>query len=234
MKKTLLVAAAALTALFAGGAAMAQDDAGGLSYNLAVTNNYVWRGISQTNDKAALQGGIDYKKGTFYAGAWASNVDFDYGDNGASTELDLYMGLTPTVGNWSFDFGAIAYTYPSSGGDAIGELKAAVSHPMGAGTIGTALYLPTETMDDPYYEVNASYPLSSNVTLSGAIGNFELNSGTCALNPARSCTGYTTANVGITYAFNDTLSLDLRASDASKGYDGKTHDYILATLKAGF
>lgn len=233
MKTSLFVAAAAISALFAGGAAMAQDS-GSLSYNLAVTNNYVWRGITQTNDNAALQGGIDYKKGTFYAGAWASNVDFDYGDKGASTELDLYLGLQPTVGDWSFDFGAIAYTYPSSGGDPIGELKAAVSHPLGAGSIGTALYLPTENMEDPYYEVNASYPLSSSLTLSGAIGNYELNSGTCATNPARTCTGYTTANVGVTYAFNDTLSLDLRASDASKGYDGKTHDYILATLKAGF
>ncbi len=223
MKKSLLVAAVAISALFAGGAAMAQDEAGALSYNLAVTSDYVWRGISQTDESAALQGGIDYKKGLFYTGAWASNVDFAYGDDKASTELDLYLGLTPTLGNYSFDFGAIAYTYPGSGGDAIGELKAAVSHPMGAGSIGASFYLPTKELEDPYYEVNASYPLSDKFSVSGAIGNWELAGA-----------HYTNANIGVTYAINDTLSLDVRATDASKGYDGEEHNYVLATLKAGF
>ena len=72
--KKILVAAVAISALFAGGAAMAQDDAGHLSYNIAVTSNYVWRGVTQTDNNAALQGGIDYSKGMFYAGAWASNA----------------------------------------------------------------------------------------------------------------------------------------------------------------
>ena len=229
MKKSLLVAAVAISALFAGGAAMAQDSAGALSYNVALTTNYVWRGISQTADNAALQGGIDYKKGTFYAGAWASNVDFgkdSVGDNVASTELDLYLGITPTWGNYSFDFGAIAYTYPSQSKEAdlnVGELKAAVSHPMGAGTIGAVMYLPTKQLEDPYYEVNASYPLTDKFSVSGAIGNWELEGA-----------NYTNANIGVTYAINDTLSLDVRATNASKGYDGTEHSYVLATLKAGF
>ncbi|MFT4075612.1 MAG: TorF family putative porin [Asticcacaulis sp.] len=216
MKKTLLVAAVAISALFAGGAAMAQDDAGSLSYNIAVTSNYVWRGVTQTNNNAALQGGIDYKKGLFYAGAWMSNVDFDYGDNGADTELDLYLGLTPTAGDFAFDFGAIAYTYPGSGGDVISELKAGVSHPMGKGTIGAVMYLDTDTLEDPYYEVNASYPLTDKWSVSGALGNYEMY-------------GYTTKNIGVTYAINKTLGLDLRWADASK-----QPSTFAATIKASF
>lgn len=229
MKKSLLVAAVAISALFAGGAAMAQDEAGSVSYNIAVTSDYVWRGISQTDGDAALQGGIDYKKGIFYAGAWASNVDFgkdSTGDDAASTELDLYLGLTPTWGNYSFDFGAIAYTYPGQSKESdfnVGELKAGVSHPMGAGTIGASFYLPTKELEDPYYEINASYPLTDKFSISGAIGNWELEGA-----------NYTNANIGVTYAINDTLSLDVRATDASKGYDGEQHNYLLATLKAGF
>lgn len=215
MKKTL-VAAVAISALFAGGAAMAQDDAGHLSYNIAVTSNYVWRGVTQTDNNAALQGGIDYSKGMFYAGAWASNVDFPYGDGNADTELDLYMGLTPSAGDFHFDFGAIAYTYPSSGGDVITELKSAVSHPMGKGTIGAALYLDTNTLEDPYYEVNASYPLTDKWSVSGALGNYEQY-------------GYTTKNIGFTYAINDTLGLDLRWADASK-----QPSTFAATIKASF
>ncbi|MDI7774806.1 TorF family putative porin [Asticcacaulis sp. EMRT-3] len=220
MKKTLLVAAVAISALFAGGAAMAQDAAGSLSYNLAVTSNYVWRGVSQTNDKAAIQGGIDYSKGLFYAGAWASNVDFSDGaGNKANTELDLYLGLTPSLGNYHFDFGAIAYTYPGAdkGGDFnVGELKAAVSHPMGKGTIGAVMYLPTKSLEDPYYEVNASYPLTDKWSVSGALGNYE-------------SAGYTTQNFGVTYAINDKLGLDLRWSDAEK-----MPSTFAATLKATF
>jgi uncharacterized protein (TIGR02001 family) len=214
--KKILVAAVAISALFAGGAAMAQDDAGHLSYNIAVTSNYVWRGVTQTDNNAALQGGIDYSKGMFYAGAWASNVDFPYGDGNADTELDLYMGLTPSAGNFKFDFGVIGYTYPSSGGDAITELKAGVSHPMGKGAIGAVMYLDTDTLEDPYYEVNASYPLTDKWSVSGALGNYELY-------------GYTTKNIGFTYALTSNLGLDLRWADASK-----QPSTFAATIKATF
>lgn len=216
MKKTLLVAAVAISALFAGGAAMAQDDAGSLSYNIAVTSNYVWRGVTQSDNNGAVQGGIDYKKGIFYAGAWASNIDFG---TDASTELDLYMGLTPSAGDFAFDFGVLAYTYPGQGDDEdlnFTELKAAVSHPMGKGTIGAAMYLDSETLEDPYYEVNASYPLTDKWSVSGALGNYEAY-------------GYTTKNIGVTYAINSHLGLDLRWADASK-----QPSTFAATLKASF
>ncbi|ESQ75322.1 TorF family putative porin [Asticcacaulis sp. AC402] len=227
MKKTLLVAAVALSALFAG-AASAQD-AGELSFNIAATNNYVWRGVTQTDDNAALQGGVDYKKGMYYVGAWGSNVDF--GADTASTEVDLYAGITPSAGDFSFDFGYIHYFYPDQSDNSdfdFGELKAAVSHPMGAGSIGFAMYLPAEDLEDPYYEVNASQPIGDKWTVSGAIGNYE-------------AAGYSTWNVGVTYAITDALSLDVRYSDAGRPdvdpIDVPSEDLpdnIYATLKVGF
>lgn len=217
MKKTLLVAAVAISALFAGSAAMAQD-AGEFSFNIAATNNYVWRGVTQTEDGAAVQGGVDYKKGIFYAGAWGSNVSFA-GDDDTSTELDLYVGIAPSVGDWNFDFGYIHYMYPSQC-DAcdynFGELKSAVSHSMGKGTIGAALYLPAEDLEDPYYEVNASYPLTDKLSVSGAIGNYEFYD-------------YSTWNLGATYALTEGVSLDLRYSEASK-----MPSNLYATIKVGF
>lgn len=216
MKKTLLVAAVAFSALFAGSAAMAQDDAGAFSFNAAATNNYIWRGVTQTQDGAAVQGGVDYKKGMFYAGAWGSNVDF--GDD-TSTELDLYFGITPTAGDWSFDFGYIHYMYPNECDTCdynFGELKAAVSHPMGKGTIGAAMYLGAEDLEDPYYEINASYPLTDKLSISGAVGNYEAY-------------GYATWNVGTTYMLTDNLSLDLRYSEAAK-----LPSNLYATIKVGF
>lgn len=230
MKKTLLVAAVAVSALFAGNAAMAQDK-GSLTFNLETTSNYVWRGVSQTSGNAALQGGADYSKGLFYAGTWLSNVDWG---TSTSTEMDLYMGLTPKVGNYGFDFGVIYYTYP--GHDkvdpgSVGELKAAVNHPLGKGTIGAAMYLPTDSLEDPYYEVNYAYPLTSKLSISGAIANYEsgkysyeIGGGTMV-----NATGYTTENVGLTYALTDKLGIDLRWSNAEK-----QKSQFAATLKATF
>ncbi len=215
MKKSLLVAAVALSALFAGSAAMA-GDAGSFSYNIATTSNYVWRGVTQTKGNGAVQGGVDYTKGTFYAGTWLSNVDFG---GEASTELDVYAGITPSLGDWSFDFGVLSYNYPNQGsGEDLNftELKTAVSHPMGKGKIGVAMYTDAKTLEKPYYEVNASYPITEKWSVSGAVANYEAY-------------GYTTKNIGFTYALTDKLGLDLRWADAEK-----QPSTFAATLKATF
>ncbi len=45
--------------------------------NLGLYSQYVFRGISQTNEKPAVQGGFDLgHKSGFYAGTWASNVSW--------------------------------------------------------------------------------------------------------------------------------------------------------------
>ena len=85
----------------------------GLSANVAATSNYLWRGVSQTNDAAAISGGIDYaNESGFYAGTWASNIDF--GDD-ASAELDFYLGFSGQLNeDVSYDVGYIYYAYPDS------------------------------------------------------------------------------------------------------------------------
>jgi uncharacterized protein (TIGR02001 family) len=50
------------------------------SANIGAVSNYIWRGVTQTGDQAAVQGGLDVAhESGFYAGTWASNVDFDEG-----------------------------------------------------------------------------------------------------------------------------------------------------------
>ena len=67
--------------------------------------------LVQTDDGPAIQGGFDYEQGLFYAGTWASSVDF--GDN-TTMELDLYGGIAPTWNMLSFDIGALYYAYPGA------------------------------------------------------------------------------------------------------------------------
>lgn len=77
------------------GVAQAQDESP-FTWNAAITSDYVFRGVSQTDEDPALQLGADYAFGSgFYIGAWASNVDFG-SEVGADIELDTYLG-------WSSD-----------------------------------------------------------------------------------------------------------------------------------
>jgi len=191
--KKLLLAAVAFAAVSAGAA-----HAGDVTYNLDVTSDYVFRGISQTSGKAAVQGGIDYAKGLFYAGTWASTVDFANG-----YEVDLYAGVKPVIGKTSFDFGVITYQYGEKGVNAT-EAKAAVSHPFYKGTIGAAFYDNLDYGSTFYYEVNGSYPLTDKLSVSGAAGE-----------QAFLGAKYSTGNIGLTYALSPKWSLDARYSDTN-------------------
>src|SRR5262249_22084543 len=113
----VLLASVALAAI--GAPAQAE---GSFSGSVALTSDYVFRGITQSDSNAAIQGSLDYANGSFYAGAWGSSVNF--GAVGpvdlAQMELDLYAGVKPTTGPVSWDLGVIGYFYPNST-DALGE-----------------------------------------------------------------------------------------------------------------
>jgi uncharacterized protein (TIGR02001 family) len=82
--------------------------------NVAVTNDYRFRGLSQTMKRAALQGGFDYAHSNgVYLGNWNSNVSSAVYPN-ASLEMDFYGGYKHAFGNVTADFGFIYYYYPGS------------------------------------------------------------------------------------------------------------------------
>jgi uncharacterized protein (TIGR02001 family) len=89
----------------------AQEIAGGeLTANIGAVSNYLFRGVTQTDDDAAIQGGIDWAHSSgFYLGTWASNVDF--GD-GTSAEVDLFGGYDFAVGDFDLGVNTIYYWYP--------------------------------------------------------------------------------------------------------------------------
>ena len=98
-----------------------------LTGNLGVTTNYVFRGQTQTDDGAAIQGGVDYTDATgFYAGAWASNVDFVGAGDGF--EVDLYAGISLGISDAvNLDIGYILYEYTDSANTDASELFIGVS-----------------------------------------------------------------------------------------------------------
>ena len=129
MRKSLITTAVlgALVApsfVFAADAAPASDFTA--SYNVGLFSQYIFRGLTQTNNKPALQGGFDVShKSGLYIGGWASNVSW-LRDNasigtalynsGGSLEIDLYGGFKTELGKTGLgiDLGALQYYYPGA------------------------------------------------------------------------------------------------------------------------
>ena len=112
-----LAAALAVSSAFAGGsiqsaeaAVEAPAPALEISANLAITSNYVWRGMTQTSNSPAVQGGIDLGYKGFYLGTWGSNVEFGNTEN--SLEADFYAGYAGEAYGIGYDLGIIQYAYP--------------------------------------------------------------------------------------------------------------------------
>lgn len=130
MKKSLI--ALALVGAFAA-PAMAEDSPHTFAANVAMATDYVFRGVSQSQEKPALQGGFDYSHSSgLYLGTWGSNVSWvqtgGYKDN-SSLELDFYGGYKGAAGPVSYDVGVLQYYYP-------GDVKAGMPN-----TDSTEVYL---------------------------------------------------------------------------------------------
>jgi uncharacterized protein (TIGR02001 family) len=89
----------------------AEEEESIFSWNAALATDYVFRGVSQTDEEAALQLGADLNfDNGFYAGVWGSNVDF--GDGGPDIEIDTYIGWNWDLSEtWNLDLMLNRYNY---------------------------------------------------------------------------------------------------------------------------
>lgn len=216
--KTLKIALLAAAASFAV-AASAQAADNTVAFNVGVASDYVFRGVSQTDEDPQIFAGLDATIGKGYVGFWASNVDFG---NDTSAEYDIYGGFKPTLGAVSLDLGVIYYGYvnkPSGPDEAYWEVKAAGSIAAGPGTIGAAIYYSPEFFGETgtglYYELNGALPIpNTKFSVSGAVGRQEIDAGG----------SYTTWNLGAGFAATDHVSFDLRYWDTDEHSFGKIYE----------
>jgi len=157
MKRIASIALAAVSmAAWAPAAGAADDDKslipeswvpGKFSANVGVVSEYIFRGLSQTDDTPALQGGFDWNLESIagspvglYAGFWGSNVDFKTGNH---LETDWYAGLQGNIApiDTTWKLGGLYYLYPrapTGSNQSYGELTSLLSHDFGlaAFTVG--------------------------------------------------------------------------------------------------
>ena len=67
-----------------------------VSGNMAITSDYIWRGMTQNGGEVSVSGGFDLETDAgFYIGTWGGSAKFG---NGESLELDYYGGYSGSIG----------------------------------------------------------------------------------------------------------------------------------------
>ena len=178
------------------------------AFGAALTSDYIDRGITQTDHGPALQPYFEPSYGVFYAGVWASNVDYLTPE--PDVEVDLYFGARPEIGPVSADFGYLHYFYPGASEGNYSEVKAAASiSPIEMLTVGGEADYSwdyAQTGDSAtYLEANAALSLPHDFSLSGAAGVQMFGSDV-------GLSDYLTWNIGASYVWK-AVTFDLRYHD---------------------
>lgn len=154
-----------------------------LTGNVGAATNYVWRGVTQTNDGPSISGGVDYAhESGLYAGTWLGNVDFGDGSEAtAEYEQDLYLGFGGGE-DFTYDVGYIYYDYPLAEGADFGEIYASVG--FSYFSAGVAYTVNSEIDEDDesafskgdlYYSASFAYPLTEELELSIGAGYYDFD-----------------------------------------------------------
>ncbi len=204
-----------------------------LSASIAVYSEYELRGISQTSEKPAVQGTLDYTLPSgFHAGTFVSNSRWlkDTAEqNGFSTgnkvEWDVYAGYRFHVTrDLLLDAGVRHYDFPSSGDF---DPKPNTTEVYLGATWGIATVRYFYSVDDSfgvpdskgsdYAELALRYPIPSmpRLTLEGLVGHQSYR--------RHGDLDYTVWKAGASYAFTPTL----RAGVYGKGTDADSAPYTV-------
>ena len=219
MKKLLL----ALFAMAGITAAHAQ-----VSGNLGLTSDYRFRGISQSQNAPAVQGGVDYAHSSgFYVGNWNSSVSSQVYTSGSGVESDvyagykkdIYKGITVDVGSYNYFYpraiaastGSNFDTYEAFAGVGYKDLVAAkYSQTLGNGYFGT-----TRAQGTKYFQVDARVPTGvvKELSVVAHAGKTDVANSTSA--------DYNDYNAGFAYAL-------------PQGWEGKAVYYTNSGMNTAF
>ena len=188
-----------------------------LTGNVGLFSQYVFRGMTQTNEKPALQGGFDYAHSSgLYAGIWGSNISWisdAAAGVSASLELDTYFGYKNSFAeDFSYDVGFLRYNYPGtypSGfvkpdtNEIYGQLgykwfTAKYSHSL-SDTFGVA-----NSKNSGYLDLSANFEVADKLTLGLHAGKQKYSGNTAGMSNDAMFT-YTDTKISLTKDINGYL-----------------------------
>ncbi len=220
-----------------------------VSGNIGIASSYIYRGLSQTDYKPAVQGGFDFSHSSgLYAGVWATNVKWlkDFGISSGKVETDLYFGFKNTVGDFTYDVGFLRYEY--SGSTASGATNPDTNEIYVAGSykVFTLKYshaisniFGTPRSKNSYYvDLTGTFPVMDNVSVIAHLGYQGIKG------PAKDGGSYTDGKLAALYDFGNGLTAEggITGTDADKDFykplgkkfTGKTTPYLLVKYSKTF
>lgn len=214
----------------------------GVTSTWTLASDYDFRGITQSAQDPAAQASVDYAHDSgWYAGGWASNVDFCPAGNSACLdadyEVDLYTGFSGSTGEGGlgWDVGLIYYTYEESDYN-YPEIYASLSKNWFKGKAWYSNDFGGDTTagDTPafYVEANATIPLRDDFTLLGHVG-YSGGDYWDDLDSAGTGREYIDYSIGVGYAAGR-FNLALKWVDGSdlKESDGTRDDVFSSEARA--
>ena len=206
-------------------AAPAAAPASPLSFNVALYSQYIFRGLSQTNYRPAVQGGADFAHpGGFYAGAWASNISWlrDFDISSGRVEVDLYAGYKKSFGDWTADVGFLRYEYtgstrPGFTNPDTNEVYAGVAYKFVTFKYSHAISNAFGTADSKrtyYADLTAAIPIVDTWTLTAHVGRQQYRG------PSKDAASYWDFKAEIAKDFGNGLSAGagITANDADESF----------------
>lgn len=209
-----------------------------ISANISFVSDYAFRGVSQTDEKPALQGGLDFEHDSgFYLGVWGSNISWleDAGADKSSLETNLYGGYATEVGPIGLDVGLLQYYYPGKFG------RGTDYHANGGkdpdtleGHIGLSwkflsftyshafsnLFGLDNSKGSKYYDLSAEYEIIDRLTLGAHYGYSDIRNGD----------NYKDWSLGATYAYGG-IDFGLHYVDTNENDDLMDDRYIFSISK---
>ena len=218
--------------------AQAGDNQIALSATTVFTTDYIFRGVSNSDENPAVQPEFDLTYGMFYAGIWGSNSSLTPDD----VEIDYYAGITPKWGPITFNIAGLYYSFPGATSLDYFELKTGATYTKGAWTLGVVNYWSPDNfglgVDSDAIEGAVAYAFSGKIfnffspSISGLIGYQAYED----IVP-----DYTYWNAGLTLGFMEHWSADVRYFDTDyseaecfiqSGGFGNCDARVVGTIKA--
>lgn len=215
---------AASTMLIASSAMAWESGDHSTSASVALSSDYMWRGYSQTDNEMAISGSFDYGHASgFYAGAWASNVDFALGDDQAHVEVDVYAGFGNEIGDTGigYDVGVLRYIYPGTEDGDWTEFYGSLSYSFFSVGVAHSSDVYGSDENGTYYSLGFDYDLPYGVALSAGYGYYDYDDSVAEDSPSDYRIGVSKEMAGfgfdLTYTDTDSDGEDLYGDNIADG-----------------
>lgn len=140
---------------------------------LTVITDYVFRGVSQTQEEPAFQALYGYYHDIgLYGEAWMSNIDFGDAADDEIVEMDFTFGYERELYGLTWNVGYIHYDFPREDDFDLNEYFASVSHSGEYGNSEIKYWWDVQT-SNRYTEINYSYDFPYDIEAGAHVGNFH-------------------------------------------------------------